>query len=319
MKADLLPCEVGNVADLVADLTGRGMACIIVTAGNGAAMPFPAASVAQVKPKASPGLADAVQLCLASKGDQGLRPKYLAGLQTYLHAFARRFDGKTVDEVTTSDIELWFSERKEPPTSRNSNRGRLSALFAFAKRRGWRMGNPCDNLERPRCDRLPPEVLSPDQAETLLRTVRQHWPASLPYAVLCLLAGVRPDECQRLTWADVRLDDAVLTVSAAASKVRQRRIVRLMPACVAWLRLGGNLPLTKATRKRLVFRMKQTLGLDCWPQDLLRHTAASYLLAHHESPGKVAMMLGNSERVLLTHYRELVTAEDARRFWSIFP
>jgi hypothetical protein len=56
-----------------------------------------------------------------------------------------------------------------------------------------------------------------------------------------------------------------------------------------------------------------------FPQDLFRHTAASYLLALHGDAGKVATMLGNSSSVLLRHYHEPVNKADCDRFWSITP
>jgi hypothetical protein len=59
--------------------------------------------------------------------------------------------------------------------------------------------------------------------------------------------------------------------------------------------------------------------LKRWPQDVLRHTAASNLLAHHQDVGKVAAFLGNSAGILLTHYKALVEKEDAEKFMKLMP
>ncbi|MCP5523587.1 MAG: hypothetical protein H7A46_18775 [Verrucomicrobiales bacterium] len=63
--------------------------------------------------------------------------------------------------------------------------------------------------------------------------------------------------------------------------------------------------------------MRDRLGFKAWPQDVLRHTAASQLLALRKDAAAVALELGNSPQVLLTHYRELVTREQAAEFWGI--
>jgi len=47
--------------------------------------------------------------------------------------------------------------------------------------------------------------------------------------------------------------------------------------------------------------------------------AASMFMATWEDEGKVAATLGNSPSILRSHYRELVTRTEARRFWGIGP
>ena len=65
--------------------------------------------------------------------------------------------------------------------------------------------------------------------------------------------------------------------------------------------------------------MREEMGWPVWPQDLLRHTAASYLVARDGDAGKVALQLGNSAAVLLLNYRELVEKEDAAAFFELGP
>jgi len=128
---------------------------------------------------------------------------------------------------------------------------------------------------------------------------------------------------ERMEWAAVNLERAVVTVDAAASKVRRRRHVPLEPAAVELLseayRLGSTLPLSSGTRRTLCDRMRGVMGWNEWPQDVLRHTAASHLVALHQDVARVALVLGNSPGVLLTHYRNLVTPEECAEFWMIKP
>ena len=56
-----------------------------------------------------------------------------------------------------------------------------------------------------------------------------------------------------------------------------------------------------------------------WPHNVTRHTWASYHLAQFGSAARTAIQAGHTETVLFRHYRELVTPEAAREFWSIRP
>ena len=106
-------------------------------------------------------------------------------------------------------------------------------------------------------------------------------------------------------------------------KTRRRRIVPLEPKAVALLaacplRRGGIAPGAGVVR-RFKRAARAVLCWTAWPKDVLRHTAASYLLAKHKNAGLVALWLGNSEKILMSHYHEPVCAENCGRFWEIKP
>jgi hypothetical protein len=56
-----------------------------------------------------------------------------------------------------------------------------------------------------------------------------------------------------------------------------------------------------------------------WPQDVMRHTAASMLLALKRNRALVAEELGTSVNVLRRHYRQPILKSEAQRFWSLRP
>lgn len=144
------------------------------------------------------------------------------------------------------------------------------------------------------------------------------WPRALPYLALALFCGIRPDELGRMTPADVHVGRRVVMVSAAASKVRQRRIISMPDAAAAWLELpGGELPFAGIARRRQIRRWRDLLGT--WPQDVLRHTAASMMLARDGDVAAVARTLGNSPGILLRHYQELVGVDESAEFWALRP
>lgn len=264
-------------------------------------------------------LGSAIASLLHAKTLANLRPQYIKSLRAYLAQFSRNRESLPVSTMDVFAIEDWFASRNEGLSTRASNIGRLSALFSFCERRGWIQRNPCRMLERPRIDRRPPQILSPDQAQKLIRAVASRRPHMLPFFSLGMLAGVRPDEIARISWDAIDVERGLLTIDAAASKVRRRRLVRLESETTKLLKSGGRLPVSRATRRRYQSFACAVLGFEEWPQDILRHTAASYLLARHGDAGKVALSLGNSPGILLRHYRELVRPEDCDAFWSISP
>lgn len=88
---------------------------------------------------------------------------------------------------------------------------------------------------------------------------------------------------------------------AALAGVSQQDIVA--HALLVWARAHGSaLPVTHVSRRRFLRRLREVLGMKVWPQDVLRHTAATALLEKHQDAGKVAHWLGNSERILTRNY-----------------
>ena len=56
-----------------------------------------------------------------------------------------------------------------------------------------------------------------------------------------------------------------------------------------------------------------------WRPNALRHSFCSYRLAQIKNTAEVALEAGNSPQMIFQHYRELVTPDDAVKWFSIFP
>lgn len=259
-------------------------------------------------------LAEAVKQCVAAKRGANLRPVYLKSLTYYLNRFALGRELSPLESIGSREVETFLAQFPQAST-RATWLNRVSTLFSFAVRRDLLAKNPCDRLERISVDRRAPFVLSPGQSQLLLKVTPSVMRA---YVILGLFAGIRPDELLKLQWADVDLETKTVTVNDA--KTRRRRIVALHEKAVALLadcplRSGPVAP-SNSTVRRFKRTARAALGLEKWPSDLLRHTAASYLLALHGDAGKVATMLGNSSSVLLSHYHQPVRNGDCGHFWA---
>ena len=82
-------------------------------------------------------------------------------------------------------------------------------------------------------------------------------------------------------------------------------------------KLDSTLPLPHVSRSRYLRSQRDNLGWETWPEDILRHVCAAYLMAEWQDGGRVPAELGDSAGILLRHYRELVWKEDAARSWKL--
>src|SRR4029453_4105833 len=61
-------------------------------------------------------------------------------------------------------------------------------------------------------------------------------------------------------------------------------------------------------------------GIIEWPDNALRHSFASYHLAHFKNAASTALELGHhNASVTFAHYRELVRPKEAARYWNLKP
>ncbi|SRR6266496_1450885 len=61
-------------------------------------------------------------------------------------------------------------------------------------------------------------------------------------------------------------------------------------------------------------------GIKNWPDNALRHSFASYHLAHFKDAKALALEMGHTDSgMLFNHYRALVKPKDAERYWNLKP
>ena len=266
----------------------------------------------------SKSLSEAIADLVEAKRKANRREAYVDSLEQYLTRWAKGQETKPIARVKLDEIDLFLNSTPSL-SSRATAINRLSTLFSFAVRRGWRLDNPVSRVERPHVDNGTPAILTHEETVKALNFTQTKMRRFLPWLALALFAGIRPEEADKLTWEAVDKDRGTVTIDATAAKVRRRRIVHLKPVAVAWLRVGGELPLPRMTRRRCIRRLRNLLKWPAWKKDVLRHTCASHWLASDRDAGGVALELGNSPDILFKHYRELVTDEQAKAFWGLTP
>jgi len=278
----------------------------------------------------------AVASLLDAKQKDELRPRYLKELKIRLRKFSESFGDRTLASITTGELNSWL--RAFRPANRATYRAHLSVLFGYAIESGWCQQSPVPKPTKVKASSQI-GILAPEQFAKVLEAAGEE---TLPYWLIGGFAGLRRAEIERLEWEDVRFDSGLIEVPAVKSKTASRRFVKVLPCLSSWLepykgRTGPVCPvnlrsLLELDRVRSGFRptsfglkvLKQDpallKGLKPWPANALRHSFASYHLAHFGDAARLALELGHVNSALLfRHYRELVTPDQAAKWWQIRP
>jgi integrase/recombinase XerD len=268
--------------------------------------------------------AEAARHYVEAKRATNKDPKHCQQVDYKLKSLGLHLGNVDVGAVGRENVETWlFGNGWAPGTIRNKLID-VRAFFRFCVRRNWALADPCTAIERVQLGDSAPGILTVEQCEQLLAGARRLVPALVPFIALGLFGGIRPEEMAKLSGAAVNMERGFVEVSGKVAKSRQRRLVDLQPNAIAWLRLFPFKTSRHFARRLFRFRgsLARNLGIERfpWPHDCLRHSFASYHLAMWGSADKTAFQMGHrSTDMVFRHYREVVTRDEAERFWGLMP
>jgi len=256
------------------------------------------------------------------------RPRYIDGIANTLKIFLHDAGDRMAGDCTTEIILYWLNNRNWSKQTFANRRRELSVFFNWCVKQGILALNPVARIPSPKLDERKIEVLTVDQSRRLLNGLEG---SDRAYFAIALFAGLRPGEIDRLTWDEVKLDRGHIELLSRQAKGRSRRLVTIQPNLAAWLKtmefqptiICGTLkelPISRCDKCELMKRACYAAGLSQWPQDVCRHSFASYHLARWKNANETAHELGHTTTAMLyRHYREVVTEQEAEAFWNIFP
>jgi integrase len=262
---------------------------------------------------------EATRKLLGAKKADGMSARYLKDLRNRLDRFAETFGERKIGELTAPEIAEWLRGLGLAPVTRNTFYLRVSALFSCAVECGWASKNPLGKNMKAKVIDSEPGVLTPQQFAKLLEVASSE---TLPYWTIGGFAGLRSRELERLEWHDIDFTDKVVEVTPLKSKTASKRHVTMLPPLVAWLtpyraRTGHICPVNLRTKLEAD---RARAGIINWPSNALRHSFASYHLAHFQDAAKLALELGHSDSdMIFDHYRRRVRANVASAWWAIMP
>lgn len=260
--------------------------------------------------------------------------RQLANLKDHLKRFAQDFGTRTMPTITTADVEGWLSSlrsRRNPaklaeppllgPLSRNHYRATLHTFFKFAAApaRAWCERNPVSDLEPEKYETGEPQAYSTEDAGKIMQTALNQKPELVPVLALGLFCGLRVSEAAQADLGKLPQDGEEFRTTGKTGP----RMAPYTPAAKAWIteqtRRKGKAWLK--SQRMLVDAMQElyTLAKVTPIDNGARHSFISYRTAELRDVARVADECGNSVSTIKNHYRQLVTAEAAKKFFAIRP
>jgi integrase len=235
---------------------------------------------------------------------------------------------KLISEITTQDVEKALSQLA--PSTRNAKLRILRAVFNLGCKRRYLAENPVERMDFAELESGEVEVFTVNEVNALLHASVETDLALLPYFVLGLFCGIRPEgELGKLDWSDVNLTDRVIEIRPSVSKNGRRRFVDISENAASWLEAyrqlagvltGRTVPFDKSllTARRRVVQGKTKVSE--WIQQGMRHSFCSYWLAKYKDVNKLVLQSGHTDaHTMWEHYHRGVTEAEAAKFWAIMP
>ena len=238
------------------------------------------------------------------------RKRTLTDFRYITKRFMKRCKGlakRRVRSINPLECAEYLRQAFDTPRQRNKARLILSGIFSTAMLHGWCAENPVRKVKPEKIEEKRIEILNNDEIERLTETAASYAKGTCLAAVaIMLLAGVRPHECERLRWRDVRLEDGVIIISPQHSKTGGARCVTIHPPLARILRR-----VQKAAHERICppnwrrhwAALHREAGFTHWQPDVLRHTFATHHLATFRSYAELQLEMGHrSADLLRTRY-----------------
>lgn len=275
----------------------------------------------------SPLISELLPKWIEAKTNNRLKPmreRGLATIKSMANIFTTDLGNRRIQTITQLDVEKWLNDKKDLGNrSKEHYRNYFGQFINWCIKHGYTKFNPCANIEI-HVEEKPTEFFTVDQITELLNLVNTpRWNKLLPYTVICLFAGVRPNECNQLHWGHFEGGGNELVIPAKISKTKRERRIVLADNLKAWLHYykttnPGAPLIPEANLPDLVRDHKLKLSFP-WIQDGLRHSFATYFISKEKNYSLLETFMGNSKYVLMKHYVRTVTEEEWKKFWAIMP
>ncbi|HUF60546.1 MAG TPA: site-specific integrase [Verrucomicrobiales bacterium] len=267
---------------------------------------------------------------LQEKERSGSSERHLRSIRGMTGRFSADFGQRSLSSITPQELADWLHRLNVGPESQRTYARYLSLLFGYGIRHGWIDRNPLASIARPRVSETEVGIYTPAEVGRILAKAEESFPETVAVLAISLFAGLRPSDVEALRWEDIDLVRSVIRVSQRKGRSARNRFVSIIAPLGEWLARHGQasgrvFPFAKADSENVSWgrlRIRKAIGAaEVRPvSDGLRHSFGSYRLAvlggnRHE----VAHEMGNSEAVILKHYRRPVLRSDAVSYFSIMP
>jgi len=262
----------------------------------------------------------AVAKFLAAKKASGVKVK--ANYERTLPRFCEDMGEQPIGLISPDAIQAWIAKFKHPVTQ-NSHRRRVVTLFRWCRKKGLLPLDVMTAAERTDSAQEGNEVIglvTPEQLQTAYILIRKKAPELIPALTLLAMCGMRRAETDRQDWQHIDLSRKILRVTNAKPNTPAYRLIALPDCAIEWLfkyraKVGPLSPKNATDRIRRICRD----GNLILAQNGFRHMWISARVATSGDINGTSLEAGNTPRVLIKHYRELVSLQEAQAWFGITP
>jgi integrase len=284
-------------------------------------------------------IGEAYQQFITELEGQLVDGKSMRAYKSNVGRFVASREGVQLLTIKREEVLNWLTRPDWGPSTFNTYLTSLNSFFLWCVKTKKIKESPSATIRKIKRERMPsfdkpPVVLSLLQTARLLKAALDLDPGLIPYIVVGLFGGLRPEkESGRLQPEDINVDQMRIHVRGSHAKDRQQRYVEIHPLLKLWLDLGGDIP-PNNLRKRfelvreragLIQRVKQEgrqrlqIIQTGWAQDCLRHTFASHYRPVFGDDRTIKQLGHGDYSMLFGHYAKLVTPEEAAKYWTVTP
>ena len=197
-------------------------------------------------------LADVYKIWLEQHADDGTA--HVADFKSAWKNHIEPHFGKTkLPRLTNAEIQRWYdAKRKEYPVVGKSGRKRdtpyaavvvnrwvayISKLCTIARKGGFMVGNPCEDVEKSTPNRRV-TVFVTDDVKALsdnLDAVAERYPIAVGLIRFLMIYPCRGIEARGMRWSDLDLNAGTFTIPAERYKTRESKVFPLGPLQIAHL------------------------------------------------------------------------------------
>lgn len=262
-------------------------------------------------------VAEALDAYLAAKASTGDRHK--KAMLRYASLIRESFGKRALDSVSVLEFNDWINRPEWAAAASRATARRYCLCFW-----NWCVKNELLDRNRAKGSEVQGgtkksiHILTVKQCKELLEATEGRMRAVV---VLQLFAGLRTCEALAATksWVNLSAKEIVVYDSKETTGI-PRRTVRIRPAFLRWWPKGITGKVWQANERNLRAQRARLFKALGWrpPQNALRHSFASYLLAAELSAAAVALEMGHgSEQMVRKVYGHAVKSREAEKFWDL--
>jgi integrase len=247
--------------------------------------------------------------------------RHFTSMKETLKKFRTRFAETPAKLLEGLEVKSWLATEPLAVKTRNRHLGYVRNTLGIAQEWNLLDVDPLAKVSTfndPHSKTAKVAILTSEQLEKFLQVAD---PDFVPFFALNAFTGLRREEIIRLDWSEIKLDRCLIDLPFQKSKNRKRKLIEVSENLIAWLKPHEQLAGSVMPRKKLQLAFESAAkkaGILPWPQNALRHSFCSYAVASRGFDWTAAQA-DHSMRMLRERYWEVVTKDDATKYWGIKP